>query len=69
MAVREDVLRECVLVRVNDPAEAASDGVLLVCREQAELMTVEGLRSVNVVEELAKDELVIGQFTLEGAGA
>ncbi len=62
MAVREDALTGCVLIKIDDPAQAKEDGVLLVCREQAEPLTLTGIRSVNVVEELAKDELMIGQF-------
>ncbi len=61
MAVREDGLQGSVLVRIDNPVQAQADGVVLICREHAGLMP-EGVRSVNVVEVLAKDELVIGQF-------
>ncbi|MEI6437705.1 MAG: winged helix-turn-helix transcriptional regulator [Candidatus Omnitrophota bacterium] len=61
MAIREESFVDCVLVRVDDAAQAKADGVLLVCREQVGEKQAEGVRVVNVIEELAKDELVIGQ--------
>lgn len=68
MAVREDVLQGCELVRVEDPSQARLDGVLLVCREEIAMEMPDGIRSVNVVEELAQDELVSGQFVPVAAG-
>ncbi len=63
MAVREDTLTGCVAVPVSDPSQARADGILLVCSEQAGDVMLEGLRVVNVVEALAKDELMAAQFS------
>jgi len=61
MAVGEESLKDCVVVRVDDAAQVSADGVLLLCREQKELIVPEGVQMVNVVEALASDQLVLGQ--------
>ncbi len=68
MTIQEDAFKGCILVRIEDPIQARGDGVLLVCREQDESIFPEDLRSVNVVEALAKDDLVIGQMMPAIAG-
>jgi len=47
------------IIRVSDPDQVTSgDAVLLVCREGSEQILPQGVRAVNVVEELAKSELM-----------
>ncbi|MBF0386247.1 MAG: winged helix-turn-helix transcriptional regulator [Candidatus Omnitrophica bacterium] len=68
MVVREEVFQGSELVHVTEPLQAKGDGVLLVCREQSEPVALEGVRAVNVVEELAKDELFAGHLSPVPAG-
>ena len=60
MVMTELALAGCELVRVNEIAPALSDGAVLICRENVDLSQVQGLKTVNVIEELAKDETLIG---------
>jgi DNA-binding MarR family transcriptional regulator len=48
--------QDCSFVKVSDPGQAGSTGVLLICQEEAELIIPPNLRVVNVIEELAKNE-------------
>ena len=61
MAVREESLRGCSVVRVEDAAQVAPDGVLLLCREERGFIAPPAIRAVNVVETLALDQQVVGQ--------
>lgn len=67
MVIHEGAVTGCEIVRIEDLARAAGDGVVLVCRENIDLKAVPGLKAVNVVEELAKDEaLLSNNFSLDG---
>lgn len=55
MAARELFDQECQLVHVHELSPSMTDGVVLICREDTALAGFESLRSVNVVEELARN--------------
>ncbi|MBF0489148.1 MAG: MarR family transcriptional regulator [Candidatus Omnitrophica bacterium] len=60
MSLRKEQWQDCSFLKVESPSLAQADGVLLICREEAQLRVPEGVQVVNVVEELAKDNLVTG---------
>jgi DNA-binding MarR family transcriptional regulator len=59
MVLRQKQWQDCLFVRIEDPAKAKSEGVLLLCREEPVEIMTKGVRVVNVVEELAKSDLVV----------
>lgn len=67
MVILEGAVTGCEIIRVSDLSQAAGDGVVLVCRENIDLKAVPGIKAINVVEELAKDEaLLSNNFSLDG---
>ena len=66
MTANEDFPKFFELIRVNEMPADVNGGVVLVCRENVQIP--EGIRAVNVVEELARDEALIGH-SLDVAGA
>ena len=57
MTLRENFKQDCVHVHVQEISSAMMDGVILICREDAQVPM--GLKSVNMIEELAKDEELV----------
>jgi hypothetical protein len=60
MVVQENAWQGCEILKANDITSALSDGVVLLCRENVEAAAVAGVKVVNVIEELAKDEALLG---------
>ena len=54
MALRENFKQDYILVHVQEILPEMKDGVVLICRE--DVRTPSGLKTVNMIEELAKDE-------------
>ena len=58
MALRENFKQDCSLVQVQEIASGMTDGVVLICREDVRLPV--GFKAVNMIEELARDEALLG---------
>ena len=58
MAIRENFKQDCVHVHVQEISPVMVDGVVLICREDVRVPS--GLKAVNMIEELAKDEALAG---------
>jgi len=56
MSLRENFKQDCILVHVHEILSGMSDGVVLICREEVRVPAE--LKAVNMVEELAKSELM-----------
>lgn len=56
--VAHEHLKNCQIIRVEAAAESMVDGVLLVCREKYQ-HAIKNLETINVIEELAKDEALL----------
>jgi len=56
MTLAQKQWQDCLFIRIEDPAEAQIEGVLLICREEPVGTLPKGVRAINVVEELAKSE-------------
>lgn len=69
MVVREGAFVGCELVKTSEITQGMVDGVVLICREKVDVSAFPGFRSVNVVEELAKDEALGGNGFVYGGGA
>ena len=61
MTAREVYGSEIELLRVEALGAGMADGVVLICREHVPLTGFETLRVVNVIEELAKSQGLVGQ--------
>ncbi len=61
MTVREIYGNGLELVRVEALGAGMTDGVVLICREEVSLAGFESLCVVNVIEELAKSQILVGQ--------
>lgn len=57
MIMKENFPHDFELFRVNDWPKNSGNAVVLICREK--VAVPEGARSVNVIEELAKDEILM----------
>jgi len=57
MEIRENFNKECMLVQVDEISGEMTDGVMLICRE--DIFVPVGIKAVNVIEELAKDEELV----------
>jgi hypothetical protein len=68
MVIREQGQADCQLLRVETITSAMADGMLLICRENIDAMAVPGIKAVNVIEELAKDEALLYQTSTEERG-
>ncbi|NTV30293.1 MAG: winged helix-turn-helix transcriptional regulator, partial [Candidatus Omnitrophica bacterium] len=59
MVVREGAVPGAETIRIDDLSQASDDGVTLVCRENVTVPAGSGIRSVNVVEALARDTALV----------
>jgi len=57
MALRENFKQDYILVHVQELSIEMADGAVLICREDVRLP--EGIRAVNMIEELARDEELV----------
>ncbi len=60
MTMKESFLLEAKLLRINEIPTVVEEGVILDCREDGVAIST-SIRTVNVVEELAKDEALLEQ--------
>ena len=58
MALGENFKQDCSLVQVQEISSGMADGVVLICREDVRLPV--GVKAVNMIEELARDEALVG---------
>jgi len=58
MALWENFRQDCSLVQVEEISSEMTDGVVLICREDVHLPV--GFKAVNMIEELARDEQLVG---------
>jgi len=58
MVIREHFKPDCVLKHVQKISLESADGVVLVCSEDVPLP--EGIKVINMIEELARDEEILG---------
>lgn len=56
-ALAQKQWNDCSFVRIEAPAQAIVEGVLLVCNEESMGVSPNGVRVINVVEELAKSDV------------
>jgi predicted transcriptional regulator len=63
MTMMENFPHDFKLVRVNDLPANSNGGVVLICRENVQIP--QGMRSVNVLEELEKDEALVSHNLAE----
>jgi len=54
MTLQENFKQDCTHVHVQEISSSMSDGAILICREDVKVPS--GIKTVNVIEELAKDE-------------
>jgi DNA-binding MarR family transcriptional regulator len=59
MVVEEQAFQDCGTARTNEVTPALTDGVVLICRENVDIPENFALKTVNVIEELAKDEALL----------
>jgi len=57
MTIREHFKQACTYAHVQEMSSAMTDGVVLICREDTRV--VAGLKTVNMIEELARDEELV----------
>ena len=62
MAIRENFRKDGILVHVSAISSEMKDGVILICREDVQVPA--GFKVVNMIEELARDEALVGQELL-----
>jgi len=58
MSLGENFKQDCRMVQVQDISLEMTDGVVLICREDVRVPV--GLKAVNMIEELARDEQLVG---------
>lgn len=64
MTLYENFPHDFQVVRINEPGAAGADGALLICREDVDASGLEARTVINVLEELARDEALVGQRAL-----
>jgi len=58
MAIHENFKQDCSFVHAQEISSVMTDGVVLICREGVSIPS--GVKAVNMIEELAKDEALVG---------
>lgn len=58
MVAHEQFLNQIELIRVETINLSMSDGTVLICREDVTLKGFESVKTINVIEELAKEEIL-----------
>ena len=61
MTLNESLPHDFHIIRVNDMPSDVTDGVVLICRENVDTSRMPSAKMINVIEELAKDEALLGQ--------
>ncbi len=56
---RELDLNDCTITHVDEVPSHEAEGVLIICREDADVAHLSGVRMVNLIHELAKDNSFI----------
>ena len=61
MTLNENFLHDFQVIRINDMPSDVVDGVILICREDVDASNLGAAKVINVIEELAKDDALLGQ--------